>query len=59
MGDNAVIINNKAHGHFRLEEQDDELMVTKELRFQWRLGADGRVSSITDLRTGQAVQLFG
>ena len=60
MEEKVKIINNVSHGHFRLEDGDSRtLVVTKELRYRWRFGADGSVLEITDLRTGQNAKLLG
>lgn len=53
------IINNRNHGHFRMEERDNHLFIIKELRYCWEYGPDGRVLSVEDLRTGHTAALLG
>ena len=59
MEEKIKIINNCNHGHFRLEERDNHLIVIKELRYRWEYGLDGRVLSVADLRTGHTAALLG
>lgn len=56
--DKVTIVNN-VNGHFRVEEQKEGLLVTKELRYQWLFDSNGMVRRVSDLRTGHTLELEG